>query len=472
MDDMQNVDIAAEAQHNVIGVQANAERSASFKRTTHPDAQWFENAGLGLFIHWGISSVHGGIDISWSMMLNSTWDLEYEGKNKITPAEYFKLADKFNPENYDPDKWIRAAADAGFRYAILTTKHHDGYALWPSEYSDFCTGTHMGGRDLLKPYVDACRKYGLKVGFYYSPPDWHFNKDYYSFDLKDFKVVEDKRKQEIQGYDVNHKLVVIPSKPEEFHNKYKEYIRNQVKELLTRYGKIDIMWFDGCPEVISIDEIREFQPGIVVNPRMHGYGDFESPECELPKERPAGWWEACLIWNYHEWGYQEPHGYRPTGWMLNLLARCRAWKGNLLMNCAPKGDGTMPDIYYERMKELAEWMKYGKESVFNIEPGPYPEKSNVPVTIKDNTWYLHMLPEEDDIKGRSWYLHLLVPGKEARSYPVEMKTAKLLGVQKPKVVKLLRTGEEIPYKYDNSELAISINADKCTQLDDVVAVIW
>ncbi len=171
----------AKKQHKLIELKKTDNESAGFQRTTHPDAQWFENAGLGLFIHWGISSnsPKGNSEISWAMIRNLPWDPKNTGT--LTPTEYFKLAEQFDPQNYDPDKWLAAAAKAGFRYAVMTTKHHDGYALWPSEYGEYSTRQYLDGRDLVRPYVEACRKNGLKVGLYYSPPDWYFRRHYMSF---------------------------------------------------------------------------------------------------------------------------------------------------------------------------------------------------------------------------------------------------------------------------------------------------
>ncbi|NNM87599.1 MAG: glycoside hydrolase, partial [Phycisphaerae bacterium] len=168
---------AADAQHAALGMKA----SPANTHTTHPEAQWFPRAGLGLFIHWGIASVHGGIDLSWGMIANTPWDAAAQGKNKITPEDYWALAPRFQPDRYNPDLWLKAAADAGFQYAVLTTQHHDGYTLWPSRYSSLGVQTHLAGRDLVRPYVEACRRHGLKVGLYYSPPDWLFDRDYKSF---------------------------------------------------------------------------------------------------------------------------------------------------------------------------------------------------------------------------------------------------------------------------------------------------
>jgi len=155
-----------------------------FSRNTHQAAQWYAWAGLGLFIHWGISSVHGSIDLSWGMMADTPWDRELGNRNKIPPAEYFALADRFRPDRYEPAKWIRAAAEAGARYAVMTVRHEDGYTLWPSRFGSFGTHSHFGGRDLVAPFVTACREAGLKVGFYYSPDGWYENRRFMSFSYR------------------------------------------------------------------------------------------------------------------------------------------------------------------------------------------------------------------------------------------------------------------------------------------------
>ena len=150
-------------QHSIIG-NTNSSISA-FERNTHPGAKWFfEPVNLGLFIHFGISAVHGDLDISWGMMDEPI--RRAKGNGILTPREYWELAKDFDPTDYDPEKWLSAAKEAGFTYAVLTTKHHDGFCLWPSDAGDFSTKNYMGGRDLVKEYADACRKLGLKVGFY------------------------------------------------------------------------------------------------------------------------------------------------------------------------------------------------------------------------------------------------------------------------------------------------------------------
>ena len=436
---------AAQEQHAAIGVGSQEQNRAVYRRATHPDAQWFGNAGLGLFIHWGISSVHGNIDLSWGMMADTPWDAEQQGRNKVTPEQYFQLAERFHPDQYDPDQWLRDAKEAGFRYAVMTTKHHDGFTLWPSAQGDWGVQTYLPGRDLVQEYVAACRKNGLKVGLYYSPPDWHYNRHYMSFH---YGSQDQKRFPGRPHYGLRHEPIAeIPEKPEGFEEGYRAYLRAHVQELLTRYGRIDVLFFDGGPAVISMEEIRAMQPGIVVNPRMHGYGDYLTPECRMPQQPLEGWWELCEIWPQGPWGYVATEIYKPTGWMLSRFAQVRSWGGNYLINVGPRPTGEMPDVYYERLAELRAWMAHSGESVLDTAPGPFPGQSNVPVTTRNNTWYLHLLPD--------WHS------------PVTVQR-----VTRPDSAHLLRTGDMLPFQFQGDTLTIDVPEQCRTSLDDVVAITW
>lgn len=415
--------------------------AAAFQRTTHPDAQWFPEAGFGLFMHWGIHSVPG-IQPSWAMIK----DYPHGGDPRFHPPEkYYALAEQFNPDNYDPDVWMEAAARAGFTYAVLTAKHHDGYALWPTSYGEMSTRQYMGGRDLLRPYVEACRRHGLKVGLYFSPRDW----SYPNYPLGDVDFDYSKRGQyETRDPEQNRR---------EFEAFY-EYTVGQLGELLTRYGKIDLLWFDGMGwhgiSDIRTQEtlgwIRDLQPGIVMNNRWGGVGDYGTPEWRFPDTRPGGtqggWWEYCIAWNGH-WGYNPGRPFRPTSWVLETLARTRAWGGNFLLNVGPAPDGTMPEGFYERCEELAAWMAHSKEAVIGTLPTPGDERANVPITRREEVWYLHALP-----------------GHEG---PVELR-----GVAMPRRVVLLATDEQLGYDRDGDRLRINLPADRRTGLVDVIAVHW
>jgi alpha-L-fucosidase len=401
-----------------------------FARTVDPEAMWFPDAGFGLFMHWGIHSV-AGIQPSWAIMEGYPYGTdrkEYWGKG------YYSLLTKFNPQNYDPDKWIAAAKAAGMTYAVLTVRHHDGYSLWPSEYGYLSTKQYMNGRDLIRPYVEACRKYGLKVGLYYSVGDWAYPEIPVSL-----------------VYKQSTRNTRTPDQERAFQENFKAYVTGQLSEILTRWGKIDLLWFDGgggLPPNKTLAWVRMLQPHIVINDRLDGKsGDYSTPEVNMPDKAPDGWWENCVIWSGH-WGYSPDMVIESNEWVLDKLVTIRSWGGNLLLNLGPAPDGTMRPGYYERSAELAEWMKHSRDSL--IGAGPFrnwSEYSTVPVTRRGTTWYLHILPKH---RG-----------------PVE-----IYYVAEPKEVKLLRTGEMVKYSYMGKRISIDLPAELRKGLDDVVSVTW
>lgn len=409
-----------------------------FHRTEHPDAQWYPDAGFGLFMHWGIHSV-AGIQPSWAMIKDYPYGYHprYEGK------KYYDLADQFNPQNYNPNLWMKAAKEAGFTYAVLTTKHHDGYALWPTRYGKMSTRHYMNGRDLLRPYVEACRKYGLKVGFYFSPRDW----SYPGYPLADVDFDHNKRGQ--------FPPIEDPEKNRKEFEKFYAYTIGQLHELLTRYGKIDLLWFDGMGwrgiddlrEKETLAWIRSLQPGIVINDRWDNLGDFETVEWRFAEDRPEDeWWEYCISWNGH-WGYNPNGRFRPAAWVLAMLARCRAWGGNFLLNVGPVPDGTMPAGFYERCEELASWMSHSRKSVIGADPVENPDCCNVPVTQNEGIWYVHLLREFNG------------------AVTIEAD-------RKPKDAILFRTGENVDFQYQDGIIRIELSADQRTDSVDVIAIRW
>jgi len=425
-----------------------AKPAAARKRlvpTAHPDAQWFPEAGLGLFLHWGISSVHGGIDLSWGMMHGMG------SGPKITPEEYFRLAERFRPDHWDPDSILAAAKRAGFRYAVLTAKHHDGFALWPSDHGEFNTRKHAGGRDLIRPFIEACRKNGLKAGLYYSPGDWYYSREVMSFNYRSANCWQNSAlpcRPEVPDFNTRFEPVTLPKRTPEWEAKYRAYQRGQITELLTRYGKIDLLWFDMATVVMAPSEIRALQPGIVINDRMgNGTGDFLTVEGAFPKARPEGWWELCTIWNSPYWGYvaSNEERYRPLAWVLETLAKTRAWGGNLLLNAGPRPDGGMPRPYWEGAAQLAAWMRHSGESLFGTKPGGWPDTANVPVTTKGRTWFLHVPPAIRSIRVSA------LPSAPSR-------------------VTMLNGGRALPFEFRDGSLSLAIPEDQRTDLLDVVSV--
>lgn len=399
-------------QHAVIGIpSARPEPPLDFVSNPHPDALWFRKPNFGAFIHWGISSVRAEVDLSWGMIAGTAYDLG----TKITPREYFAQAETFRPEAYDPESWLRAAADAGVDHAVLTTKHHDGFALWPSAFGDFNTKNYFGGRDLVREFVEACAKVGIRPGLYYSPPDWYYNRHRMSF------------RRASNGTSANphlgldHEPITLPEPDVAWEREFHAYLRGQIEELLTNYGKIDLLFFDGRPEVISMDRIRELQPGILVNERMHGYGDFATPECRIPAEAPQGPWEVVDTWDIAgRWGYAKPFINRPASWVADRLGQTFAMGGNYMINLAPLADGTLPRGIYHDFAWLAQWRKSAAEAL--IAPGRLPEsiRCNVPATVQ----------------GRDVYLFVPNP---------LYSLINITGVPAPESVRLMHTGAEIPH---------------------------
>ncbi|MFZ4396383.1 MAG: alpha-L-fucosidase [Kiritimatiellia bacterium] len=434
---------AANAQQAVL---AKSERErAPWVRTTHPAAQWFPNAGLGLFLHWGLSSVWAGGDLSWGMIAETTWDQEEQGKNKLTPNEYFRLADRFKPSRYDPDRWLSAAAAAGFKYAVLTTKHHEGYTLWPSRFSDFGTQSHMGGRDLIGPFVEACHRHGLKAGLYYSPPDWWFHRRYmnwrFSEKWADIQSISD------PAYDMDHRPCPMPPpRPPEVKAVHAQMVRNHVRELMTRYHPLDLFWFDGAQGEIESEELRDIHPGVLLNARNDGRGDYGHSECTMPKEKHDGWFETCWC-SWGHWGYVRNRRQEPAGETLARLMELRSMGGNYLPNAGPDADGELTPGAYECWRDMAVWMKHSAEAVYDVGSGPWPEQCNVPVTVKGKTWYACL--------------------RTSDAGPVELRN-----VARPAEATVLATGKPVAVEFKDGMARFGIPLAERTPLVDVVRVRW
>lgn len=432
-------------------------------RNPHPDAQWFGKGPMGLFIHWGIASADGDADLSWPMIMNMG------GGRKIKPRDYWALAKQFKAENYDPNLWLKAAKDAGYDYAVLTAKHHDGYTLFPTDTTDMGVQTYLPGRDLVKDYVAACRANGLKVGLYYSGPEWYLDRAYHDYNYRSETGGPTGANSSLPAIPGRRPLNIdfeeepIPPVPIELKKQMQAAARQQLTELLTRYGKIDLVWFDGgCGCDLTVEEIRKLQPGIVINNRgtlkssatgKDWPGDYFTFEHGEPLESPPGWWEQLRIWNSPSWGYTKKNEvkYASTASILSLLAKTRAMGGALMTNTGPRPDGTMPDPFYKGMREVAEWMKINRESVVDVSPAPRDVQSNVPITVKrgtaGQTWYLHVLPT---CKGEI----TVSPGASIRT----IKGAKMLG------------GSAVPFNWDGQTVKIVLPPPEANVPHQVLAI--
>lgn len=467
---------AVSDEHALIGV-GSARFSA---HTEHPGAQWFPDAGLGLFIHWGLSSVKA-MNISWPMIpgralakqriedpaerqriiRESDWNLNGR-KPEVTPNQYWLMVKEFNPQRYEPDKWLKAAKEAGFTYAVLTARHHEGFSLWPSAYDGFNTKMYMGGRDLVKDYVEACHRNGIKAGLYYSPPDWHFDRDYMSFLYHGAR----KLNPEFPSLDADLKPRTTSHSKEEVAEHQAEYARlvnGQVEELLTRYGRIDLLWFDGKPSagtnrVISLERIRELQPGIVINPRLHGHGDFVTFERTLTATKPVhGWAEFCNTWTT-TWPHT-PQPFRAPGYVLGQLATSRALGVNYLLGVGPMASGEFCQGIYDNLAKISHWMTRNNAAVKTAKPLPAGESASVPATASGSTRYLFALPGFKD--GGAYEKDLLPPSDTILT---------LTGAGKPAGVILTGDGSKLEHEYSGTTLTIQLPAARRAQLVDVVQV--
>ena len=305
--------------------------------------QWFKDAKLGIFIHWGIYAVNG-IDESWSFY-----------NNYLSYDDYMKQLSGFTAANYNPNQWADLIKESGARYSVLTTKHHDGVALWDTHLSDLNVAKKTpAGKDLVGPWCDAIRKRGLKVGLYYSLLDWS-DQNYPNFTRNQTKYTNDSVRW----------------------NKFVKFNFGQLEELSTRY-KPDLFWFDGdweqSAEKWKAKELRKallgWNPNVILNSRLQGYGDYGTPEQGLPITAPSDkWWELCMTVN-DSWGYQHTdRNFKSANQIIRIFIDCLALGGNLLLDIGPRPDGTIPDEEVKVLKELGRWTNKHHEAIFGTEAG-------------------------------------------------------------------------------------------------------
>jgi len=350
---------------------------------------------FGMFIHWGAYAVNGR-----SEWLRSHDQLSIEG--------YQKFIDEFNPRPDCIRSWAKLAKKAGMKYAVMTTKHHDGFCLFKSQYTTY-SSYHTIGRDLIQEFVEAFREEGIQIGFYYSVIDW-YHPDYPTYqDLQHPLRNDDREKLKESQRNLDC---------------YITYLHNQVRELLTHYGKIDILWFDfsyhnskesGLPSMKGetwkatqlVQMIRQLQPDIIINNRLGGdlrkeipevyAGDFTSPEQLIP---PQGMlnekghiipWEACVTMN-GTWGYsQNLFSHKRTKTLIRALIECVSKNGNLLLNVGPTATGALPKESVNSLLEIGEWMSKNGESIYGCQAAPLPKPDWGRYTLKEDKLYAHIL---------------------------------------------------------------------------------
>ncbi len=378
--------------------------SSYITRKTPGNTEWFRHDRFGMFIHWGL----------YSMPARHEWIKNFECIPEEKYDKYFKY---FNPDLYDPREWARMAKAAGMKYAVFTSKHHEGFCMWDSQYTDYkCTNT-PAGRDLLREYVDAFRAEGLRVGFYYSLIDWHH---------PEFPI------------DKNHPRRNDPDAYEQSKDRnmkiYAQYMRDQVTELLTNYGKIDILWFDfsypqnngtgdkawmrgkgrgdwESEKLIAL--ARSLQPGIMIDNRADVEQDLWTPEQYQPQE----WmrhgetgelvtWEACQTFS-GSWGYhRDEQTWKSPEMLIRMLVNTVSLGGNLLMNVGPTSRGYLDHRAQEALGVFEKWMKFNSRSIYGCtmaEPEfTAPNDCRLTQSEDGKRLYVHLFAYP--------FLHLHIPG--------------------------------------------------------------
>lgn len=341
----------------------------------------FRDARFGMFIHWGSYSLKG-FEASWPLV-----------RGEISHADYDALADQFDPQRYDPAAWAALAKAAGMRYAVLTTKHHDGFALFDTRLSDYSAPQRAAGRDLVREYVDAFRANGIMVGFYFSLCDWHHPD--YPATLSGSRSGLNRPPHALPP-GVPESIAADPERWE----RYLAFMHGQVRELVTMYGP-DLLWFDGQWEHTAeewraaelVEMIRELQPEIVINDRLADpmLGDYATPEQHVPVTSPERPWETCMTIN-ETWGYNpRDRAYKPARELIATLAEVCSRGGNFLLNVGPTPAGEIPPEFASRIRVIGEWMARNGESIFAPGSGLPAGAYYGPSTGSDDAIYLHVL---------------------------------------------------------------------------------
>ena len=330
--------------------------------------EWWRDARFGMFIHWGVYAIPAGMYNGEEVPGIGEWIMK---RGKIPVDQYEAMAKSWNPTQFDADSWVKLMKDAGMKYMVITSKHHDGFALWDSEVSDYNIVDYTpNDTDILRELSDACKKYGIRFGLYHSIMDWHHPKAQRNYYMggKENEVTENK---------------------EDFADYYENYLKPQLKELIENYDP-EIMWFDGEWVKVYTHEqgqdlyqyVRSLKPDILINNRvdkgrksmqgmnkddMQYAGDFGTPEQEILEGTSSMDWESCMTMN-DTWGFKKnDDNWKSTELLVHNLVDVAAKGGNYLLNIGPKADGTIPQPSVERLKAIGEWLTINGEAIYGTD---------------------------------------------------------------------------------------------------------
>ncbi len=378
--------------------------------------EWWRQDRFGMFIHFG----------AYAVPARGEW---VKSNEKLTTGEYQKYVDAFYPGEYNAKEWAEIAKNAGMKYAVLTAKHHDGFCMFDSKLTEYKISNQFDGRDIVREFLDAFRTEGLKVGLYYSLIDWHH---------EDYPNVGNHPQREDEKY----------GKRKFNWGNYLNYMHGQVEELVTNYGKIDIMWFDysfgeyhgekwGATQLVEM--VRKHQPDIILDSRldinkgvagegrMLGFGDFETPEQGVPEKglvdkfgNPLPW-ETCLTLN-NNWGYSKfDNDWKSPELIVHTLIECVSKNGNLLLNVGPDAKGKIPDESVEILAKVGDWMNDNSKSIYHCGTSDMPKPEWGRITQNGEKMYVHwMYPKIGHINLKGYgekvkAVYFLADGAEAPS---------------------------------------------------------
>lgn len=394
---------------------------------TRGRTDWFVHDRFGLFIHWGI----------YSAAARHEW---VKNRERIPDEEYQKYFDHFDPDLYDPRVWAEEAKRAGMKYAVITTKHHDGFCLWDTALTDYKAPNTPARRDVLHPFVDAFRSEGFKIGFYHSLLDWHHPE----FPVDGLHPQRDDLafREAHQDRDVS---------------KYAAFLHGQTRELLTQFGRIDILWYDFSysrndwgwskgkgkgdwqgEKLVKL--VRELQPGIILNDRLETGGDIVTPEQYQPREwmkvegKPV-LWEACQTLN-GSWGYHRDNlDWKSADMLIKMLIDTVSKGGNLILNVGPNARGEFEPKAVDRLRSIGEWMRLHSRSIYGCSASTFQAPPDCRYTQNGNRLYLHIFSwpfrhlHLDGLAGRVAYAQLLNDASEIKLIEHDpAKTAYLTGM--------------------------------------------
>jgi alpha-L-fucosidase len=327
--------------------------------------KWFREARFGLFIHWGLYSQAAG---EWDGRQTSGAGEWIMNDLKIPDSHYAKLVPQFNPVKFDARQWVALAKNAGMKYIVITSKHHDGFGLYPSALTDWCIKSTPFQRDPLKELAAACREAGITLCFYHSIMDWHH---------PDYLPVKSWNDE---------------ANPNPDFDRYVAYLKGELKELLTRYGPLGILWFDGDWEKTwTYDRgldlykyVRGLQPQIIVNNRVHRHvpagkpslGDYGTPEQTIPANGygPGVDWETCMTMN-DTWGFKkQDQNWKSPEILIRNLIDIASKGGNYLLNVGPTGEGLIPEASVERLQSMGDWMRVNGEAIYSTTASPFQQQ--------------------------------------------------------------------------------------------------